>query len=107
MNDPLAARVAARFAGLQAAKPAPLDPSKPLEGNAVAYFDIDGDPESVALVKGDKPVEMVMNYIHKRLKDNNGKAQHGQHPDEILVHFTDYEGKPASFTTKVKVQSRR
>jgi hypothetical protein len=83
-----------------------LDPLKPLGGNAVAYFDIDGDPESVALINGDNPVEIVMNIIRKRLKNNNGKAQHGQHPDEILVHFINSEGKPASFTTKVKVLSR-
>ena len=94
----------------KAAQPAPLDPSKPLEGNAVAYFTVggdahDGDPESVSLTKGHVPVQEVMKYLHKRTPD--AKAQPGHHPGEILVHDIGWDKKPYSYTTKVQVKSRK
>jgi hypothetical protein len=89
----------------KAAAPPTLDPAKPLEGNGVAYFDIDGDPESIAVHKGEVPVQAVMRYMHKRLTE--GKAQPGRHPGEIIVHFKGYSGGPSSFTTKVQVKSRK
>jgi hypothetical protein len=94
----------------EAAQPAPLDPSKPLEGNAVAYFTVggdahDGDPESVSLTKGHVPVQEVMKYLHKRTPD--AKAQPGHHPGEILVHDIGWDKKPYSYTTKVQVKSRK
>lgn len=87
-----------------------LDPSKPLEGNAVAYFTVggdarDGDPESISLQKGHVPVQEVMKYLHKRTP--NAKTQPGHHPGEILVHDIGWDEKPYSYTTKLKVESRK
>jgi hypothetical protein len=87
-----------------------LDPAKALEGNAVAYFTVggderDGDPESIALQKGHVPVQEVMRYLHKRMP--NAKIQPGHHSDEILVHDIGWNKEPYSYTTKVKVKSRK
>jgi len=87
-----------------------LDPSKPLEGNAVAYFTVggdenEGDPESIALQKGHVPVQEVVKYLHKRTP--GAKAQLGHHPGEILVHDIGWDKKPYSYTTKVKVEARK
>jgi hypothetical protein len=86
------------------------DPTKPLESNAVAYFTVggdedEGDPESISLSKGHVPVQEVIKYLHKR--EPSAKAQPGQHPGEIQVHAIDWQKKPYSYVTKVKVKSRK
>lgn len=87
-----------------------LDPSTPLEGNAVAYFTVggdenEGDPESIALQKGHVPMQEVIRYLHKRTPA--AKAQVGHHPGEILVHDIGWDKKPYSYVTKVVVKSRK
>ena len=82
-----------------------LDPSKPLDGNAVVYFDIDGDPESLDLRKGEVPMQVVEHYLRKRVTD--GQAKPGHHPDELQVNYKRYDGAPDTFTTKVRVEARR
>jgi hypothetical protein len=90
-----------------AAPRALLDPSKPLEGNAVVYFGGDCDeldPESLDLRKGEVPEQAVVKYLEKHHKD--GKAK--QHrPGEIELHATGWDGKTFSCVTKLKVEARK
>jgi len=91
-----------------AAARALLDPSKPLEGNAVVYFGGDCDeldPESLDLHKGDVPVQVVIRYLEKHHKD--GKAKPGHHPGEIEFHGTGWNGSAYSCVTKLKVEARK
>lgn len=82
-----------------------IDPSKPMGGRGVAYFDIDGDGESIAVAHGEVPLQAVAAYLQKRLR--HAKATPSHRPGELTVHFTGWNGKPATFTTKVDVKSRK
>ena len=55
-------------------------------------------------MKGHVPVQEVMKYLHKRTP--GAKAQAGHH-GEIVVHDIGWDKKPYSYTTKVKVKSRK
>lgn len=93
-----------------AAKREQLDPSKPLEGNAVAYFYVggdedDGDPESVSLRKGDVPLKAVEKYLEKRL--GGGAEVSAKGSNELTCKAKGYDGKPYSYVTPVKVEARK
>lgn len=83
---------------------AALDPLAPIHGNGVAYFDVDGDPESLDIRAGEVPVDVVVGYMQRRL--NGGSARRGDRPGEVVVDYVGPRGEPGSFTTRVKVQSR-
>jgi uncharacterized protein YhaN len=93
-----------------AAKRQQLDPSKALEGNAVAYFYVggnehDGDPESVDLRKGDIPLKVLEKHLEKRLGHGAKVQPHGS--KELECHATGHDGKPYSYITPVKVEARK
>lgn len=88
-----------------AAKRELLDPSKTLEGNAVAYFYVggderDGDPESIALRKGDVPLKAVGKYLEKRL--GAGAEVSAKGSTQLICKV-----KGTSYTTPVKVEMRK
>lgn len=92
-----------------AAKRELLDPSKALEGNAVAFFYVggdekEGDPESIALRKGDVPLKAVEKYLERRLGEG---AQVSAHGNGLTCKAKGYDGKPYSYTTPVKVEARK
>lgn len=87
-----------------------LNPNLPLQGNAVAYFDVDGDPESLALRPGETPIVCVMSYMVRRLKDGKVRLAGrlgADTPGAISVDFTGWDGLPATFTTSLKVEARK
>jgi len=93
-----------------AAKREQLDPSKPLEGNAVAFFYVggdekEGDPESVDLKKGEVPLKVVEKYLERRLGDGSEVSAKGS--NELACKAKGYDGKPYSYTTSVKVEARK
>lgn len=86
-----------------------IDPSRPLESNAVAYFFVggnehEGDPESIALRKGEIPLKAVQEYLVSRLRSARVEPQGSK---GLLCHTIDYRGNPFSYTTPVKVEARR
>lgn len=91
-----------------AAKREQLDPSKALEGAAVAFFYVggdenEGDPESVTLQKGDVPLKAVEKYLERRLGDG---AQVSIQGSKLTCKAKGYDGKPYSYSTPVKVEAR-
>lgn len=87
-----------------------LDPTKPLAGNAVAFFDVDGDPESLDLRAGEVPVDTVARYLRRRVRhektQQDANTELGARPGQIVVHYVGWNG-PSMFTTTVKVQARK
>ena len=86
-----------------------LDPSKALDGDAVAFFYVggdekEGDPESITLHKDDVPLEVVKRYLMRRLGEG---AQVSAHRDRLFCKAKGYGGKLYSYTTPVKVEARR
>ena len=86
-----------------------LDADKQLEGNAVAFFYVggdenEGDPESIALRKGDVPLKEVEKYLERRLGAGSNVQPHGS---ELKCQATGYDGKVYSYTTPVKVEARK
>lgn len=85
-----------------------IDPSKTLEGNAIAYFYVggdehDGDPESLVLRRGDVPLHVVARYLERRLGGGTVRAQGAG----LECHAVGADGRPYSYTTPVKVEARK
>lgn len=92
-----------------AAKRQLLDPKKELEGNAVAYFYVggdenDGDPESIALYKGEVPLKVVEKYLERRLGEGSKVKPDGS---KLKCQAKGYDGKQYEYATPVKVEARK
>lgn len=90
-------------------KRARLDPSKALDSSATAFFYVggnerDGDPESLDLREGEIPLETVGRYLERRLGAGAKVSVHG---DKLVCEAVGYDGERYSYTTPVKVESRR
>jgi hypothetical protein len=88
-----------------------LDPSEVLEGPAVAFFyvggnEFSGDPESMVLRPGEKPLEVVAQYLRRRL---GAGALVTAEPKRsgLLCTATGHDGKPYTYFTQVKCEARK